>query len=82
MSTMSEKRSHQFFCDAELVFECEEGFRMVGVNKLRCMESGNWSNSMPICEYIPPSMNMCIYVCVNLFNLNFLILGKGISRIL
>ena len=63
MSIESVKRSHQFFCDAELVFECEEGFRMVGVNKLRCMESGNWSNSMPFCEYAPPSMCVHVMMC-------------------
>ena len=56
MNTLSDKQSHQFYCNAEIAIECAEGFRLVGLNKIRCMENGNWSNSMPVCEYIPPSM--------------------------
>ena len=55
MDTTTAKRNHEFFCGAEIVFECSEGFRMVGSNSLRCLETGSWSNEMPICEYTPES---------------------------
>ena len=55
MDTVTGKRSHQFFCGAEMLFECEEGYQIVGPNRLLCLENGNWSNHMPICEYAPES---------------------------
>ena len=56
MDVLSSSRNHEFYCGAEMLFECAEGFKMVGSNKLRCMETGNWSNHMPVCEYTPESM--------------------------
>ena len=55
MDTVTGKRNHQFYCGAEMVFQCEQGYRIVGSNRLLCMENGNWSNHMPICEYAPES---------------------------
>ena len=56
MDAVSAKRDHEFYCGAEMIFECAEGFKMVGSHKMRCMETGNWSNHMPLCEYTPESM--------------------------
>ena len=56
MDTVLGKRNHQFFCGAEMIFECAEGYQIVGSNRLTCLENGNWSNHMPICEYAPESM--------------------------
>lgn len=57
MDTASMERNHQFLCGTEMTFECAEGFRLVGSHSLRCLETGNWSNSIPTCEYAPKSMN-------------------------
>lgn len=35
---------------SQVTFSCEEGFQLTGVTKLTCMESGEWSHSIPYCE--------------------------------
>jgi len=61
MNAELDKRNHQFLCGAEMTFECAEGYRMVGSSRMLCMETGNWSNHMPNCEYAPESMLSTLY---------------------
>lgn len=35
---------------SQVTFSCDEGFQLTGVTKLTCMESGEWSHSIPYCE--------------------------------
>ena len=39
---------------SEVVFECNEGYRMVGQDTIRCLPDGNggaeWSGSPPVCQ--------------------------------
>lgn len=37
---------------AEVTFSCEEGYQLVGVTKITCLESGEWNHLMPHCEGI------------------------------
>ena len=55
LCTVLPKRDHEFYCGAEMIFECAEGFKMVDSSSLQCLETGNWSNHMPVCEYSPES---------------------------
>jgi len=32
-----------------IVFECEEGFRLVGSGKIACLKDGSWSDRTPLC---------------------------------
>ncbi|XP_064626004.1 sushi, von Willebrand factor type A, EGF and pentraxin domain-containing protein 1-like [Lineus longissimus] len=40
----------------EVSFECETGYNLVGVDSLKCLATGSWSNTPPFCERItcPP----------------------------
>ncbi|MBZ3871168.1 Sushi, von Willebrand factor type A, EGF and pentraxin domain-containing protein 1 [Sciurus carolinensis] len=35
---------------AEVTFSCEEGYQLVGVTKITCLESGEWNHPRPHCE--------------------------------
>jgi hypothetical protein len=35
---------------AEVTFTCEEGHQLIGVTKITCLESGEWSHLRPYCE--------------------------------
>lgn len=35
---------------AEVTFSCEEGYQLIGTNKIMCSESGEWSHLIPHCE--------------------------------
>lgn len=35
---------------AEVTFSCEEGYQLMGANKIMCLESGEWSHLIPHCE--------------------------------
>ncbi|XP_070287020.1 sushi, von Willebrand factor type A, EGF and pentraxin domain-containing protein 1 [Myotis yumanensis] len=37
---------------AEVTFSCEEGYRLMGANKITCSESGEWSHLIPHCEAV------------------------------
>ncbi|XP_051818518.1 sushi, von Willebrand factor type A, EGF and pentraxin domain-containing protein 1 [Antechinus flavipes] len=36
----------------EVTFSCEEGYQLIGVTKITCLESGKWSHQIPFCEGI------------------------------
>lgn len=38
--------------NSSLQFSCTPGFRLIGVNKITCLENGSWSGSSPRCERI------------------------------
>ncbi|OXB54309.1 hypothetical protein ASZ78_008305 [Callipepla squamata] len=42
---------------SQVTFYCEEGFQLTGMSKLTCMESGEWSHSVPYCEGVVPGGN-------------------------
>lgn len=35
---------------AQVTFSCEEGYQLLGVTKITCLESGEWSHLLPYCE--------------------------------
>ena len=35
---------------AEVTFSCEEGYQLMGVTKITCLGSGEWSHLIPYCE--------------------------------
>lgn len=35
---------------AEVTFSCEEGYQLMGITKITCLESGEWSHLIPYCE--------------------------------
>uniref|UniRef100_A0A8C2PBT7 Sushi, von Willebrand factor type A, EGF and pentraxin domain containing 1 n=1 Tax=Capra hircus TaxID=9925 RepID=A0A8C2PBT7_CAPHI len=37
---------------AEVTFSCEEGYQLVGVARITCLESGEWSHLIPYCEAV------------------------------
>uniref|UniRef100_A0A8D0GC18 Sushi, von Willebrand factor type A, EGF and pentraxin domain containing 1 n=1 Tax=Sphenodon punctatus TaxID=8508 RepID=A0A8D0GC18_SPHPU len=37
---------------SEVIFSCEEGYRLTGVVKVICLESGEWSHLIPYCEAV------------------------------
>ncbi|KAM7319810.1 hypothetical protein ACRRTK_021493 [Alexandromys fortis] len=37
---------------AEVTFSCEEGYQLLGVSKVTCLESGEWDHVRPSCEAI------------------------------
>lgn len=48
---------------SEVTFSCEEGFRLAGVTKLTCLESGEWSHPVPYCEGGVPWKNASCNAC-------------------
>jgi len=42
---------------SQVTFSCEKGFQLTGVTKLTCMESGEWSHSIPYCEGVVHGAN-------------------------
>lgn len=35
---------------AEVTFSCEEGYQLLGVGKVTCLETGEWDHVRPSCE--------------------------------
>lgn len=35
---------------SEVTFSCDEGHQLMGVAKITCLESGEWSHLIPYCE--------------------------------
>ncbi|KAL8570681.1 hypothetical protein ACOMHN_039116 [Nucella lapillus] len=36
----------------EFLFECDEGYRLDGVDSVVCLESGRWDDALPVCERV------------------------------
>ncbi|XP_028910838.1 sushi, von Willebrand factor type A, EGF and pentraxin domain-containing protein 1 isoform X8 [Ornithorhynchus anatinus] len=41
-----------FSVGSEVTFSCEEGYQLMGVSKLTCLESGEWNHLIPYCEAV------------------------------
>ena len=39
--------------EEKIIFECEDGFDLDGLESLECLEDGTWSDIPPICQPIP-----------------------------
>uniref|UniRef100_A0A2K6EQD9 Sushi, von Willebrand factor type A, EGF and pentraxin domain-containing protein 1 n=1 Tax=Propithecus coquereli TaxID=379532 RepID=A0A2K6EQD9_PROCO len=50
---------------AEVTFSCEDGYQLMGVTKITCLESGEWNHLIPYCEGIscgvPPPLENGFY---------------------
>lgn len=45
-------RGNSYFYQDNVTYECEEGFRLVGIATLTCTDTAVWSSDAPVCEII------------------------------
>ena len=45
-------KENSYFYQDNITYECEDGFRLIGVSTLTCMTDAQWSTDAPICAII------------------------------